>query len=430
MTRLASAFRRPFFGWWIVVGAIGVQILVAGLVMQAFGTYVAVWQEEFGWSKTAFAAAFALQRGLQALLSPAQGWLLQRFGTGRVMRIGLLVLALGFVLLSRFETQTGFYLAYLVIALGAGLSGFLSLTTVIVQWFRRYRSSALALMQVGISVGGLIVPFVAWLLTTQGWRVTALFSAGAILLLGLPLTALMRSTPEAYGLLPDGDPPEPPDGSHSDAAAAADDPEFGTREAMRTRAFWFITAGHSIAVTLVASVTVHLVVHLTEGLGYTIQAAATVVALMTGMTMLGQLAGGFLGDRFSKRGIAVIAMWAHAVALLAVAFAPSIGFVIAFAVVHGLAWGMRGPTMQALRADYFGRRSFATILGFSFSFVMVGQMIGPLAIGMVADALGDYRLAFAGLALVVAFGSVFFLALRPPLDPRTVIEPSSADSEL
>lgn len=415
--RLRLAARRTFFGWWIVASAIGVQILVAGLVMQAFGTYVAVWQAEFGWSKTAFAAAFALQRGLQALLSPAQGWLLQRFGTRRVVRFGLLVLALGFVLLARFETQIGFYLAYLVIALGAGLSGFLSLTTVIVQWFRRYRSSALALMQVGISVGGLIVPFVAWLLTTQGWRTTAWISAGAILALGLPLSSLIRSSPEAYGLLPDGD-DDNCEETRTGSAAASAEPSFGTREAIRTRAFWLITAGHSIAVTLVASLTVHIVLHLTEGLGFTIQAAASIVALMTGATMIGQLAGGFLGDRFSKRAIAIVAMWAHAAALLALAFAPSLGFVVAFAIVHGLAWGMRGPTMQALRADYFGRRSFATILGFSISFVMLGQMIGPLVIGAMADALGDYRLAFTGLAVLVVAGSGFFLALRPPVRKR------------
>lgn len=413
--RLRSGARHTYFGWWIVVGSIGIQILAAGLVMQAFGTYVAVWQAEFGWSKTAFAVAFALQRGMMAVLSPIQGWLLQRFGPRRVIGTGLVILAVGFVLLSRFETQLGFYLSYLVVALGVGLSGFLSLTTTVVNWFERRRASALALMQVGISVGGLLVPLLAWLMTTQGWRATSLMSAGAVLLFGLPLSALMRSTPEAYGLRPDGDPPPEPDAASLREPDEAGD--FGAREALRTRAFWFLTAGHALAVTLVATVTVHIVVHLNEGLGISIQTAATMVALMTGAQMVGQLLGGFLGDRFPKRTMATIAMLAHALALAVVAFAPSLGWVAFFAILHGLAWGTRGPLMQALRADYFGRASFPTIMGISFSFVMVGQMLGPLVAGALADALGDYRVAFVGLAAVVALGSLFFVFARPPRKP-------------
>lgn len=420
--RLRSGARHTYFGWWIVVGSIGIQILAAGLVMQAFGTYVAVWQAEFGWSKTAFAVAFALQRGMMAVLSPVQGWLLQRFGPRRVIGTGLVILALGFVLLSRFETQLGFYLSFLVVALGVGLSGFLSLTTTVVNWFERRRASALALMQVGISVGGLLVPLVAWLMTSQGWRATSLMSAGAVLLFGLPLSALMRSTPEAYGLRPDGDPPperprasrEATDVEADDDARSGEDGDFGAREALRTRAFWFITAGHALAVTLVATVTVHIVVHLNEGLGISIQTAATMVALMTGAQMVGQLLGGFLGDRFPKRTVAVVAMLAHAVALTVVAFAPSLAWVAFFAILHGLAWGTRGPLMQAIRADYFGRASFPTIMGISFSFVMVGQMLGPLVAGALADALGDYRAAFVGLAVLVASGSLFFVFAKRP----------------
>ncbi len=456
--RLRSGARRTYFGWWIVAGSIGIQVLAAGLVMQAFGTYVAVWQAEFGWSKTAFAAAFALQRGLMALLSPVQGWLLQRLGPRTVIQTGLVILAVGFVLLSRFETQAGFYAAFMVMALGVGMSGFLSLTSTIVNWFERRRSSALALMQMGISLGGLMVPAVAWLLTTQGWRATALISAGAVLAFGLPLSLLMRSTPEAYGLQLDGDPPRTPAaidptaamadreadaGTRNDATRAessvadsdADsDPapaaghDFGAREALRTRAFWFITAGHAIAVTLVATVTVHLVVHLNEGLGLSIQTAATIVALMTGAMMVGQLVGGVLGDRFPKRVIATVAMLAHAVALVVVALAPSLPWVVFFAVLHGVAWGMRGPIMQALRADYFGRSSFATIMGISFSFVMLGQMAGPLIAGALADALGDYRLAFFGLAALVALGSLFFVFAAPPPGSRATPAPPGAST--
>jgi len=431
LARLRRDAGRTYYGWWIVAGSIGLQFLAAGLMVQAFGTYVAVWQAEFGWSKTAFAVAFALQRGMMALLSPVQGWLIQRFGPRRVIGVGLVILAIGFVLLSRFETRTGFYLSFLVVALGVGLSGFLSLTSTIVNWFERRRASALALMQIGISAGGLAVPLVAWWITTHGWRETALLSAGIVLVVGLPLSGLMRKTPEAYGLLPDGAPPPaaPPsgagDGVQAEASDAAEpgragpaDTDFRAGEALRTRAFWLITAGHAMAVSMVATVGVHIVVHLNEGLGLSIQTAATLVAVLTGAQMVGQLLGGVLGDRFPKRALAVGAMWTHALALVIVAYAPSLPYALLFAVLHGLAWGVRGPIMQALRADYFGRSSFPTILGISFSFVMLGQMVGPLFAGVLADALGDYRLAFVLLAGAVAAASLCFVFATPPARPR------------
>jgi MFS family permease len=422
LARLRHDVRRTYYGWWIVAGAIGLQLLAAGLMMQAYGTYVAVWQAEFGWSKTAFAVAFALQRGLLALLSPLQGWLIQRFGPRRVIGVGLVILAVGFVLLAGFETRLGFYLSFLVVALGIGLSGFLSLTSTIVNWFERRRSSALALMQIGISVGGLAVPLVAWWITTHGWRATALLSAGLVLVLGLPLSGLMRRTPEAYGLRPDGAAPDPDDaGPGGEDADPSPRPsgDFRARDALRTRAFWLITVGHAMAVSLVATVGVHIVVHLNEGLGLTIQTAATLVAVMTGAQMAGQLLGGVLGDRFPKRALAAGAMWIHALALVIVAFAPSLPYALLFAVLHGLAWGVRGPIMQALRADYFGRSSFPTIMGISFSFVMVGQMLGPLLAGALADAFGDYRAAFVVLAVAVAAASACFVFATPPAPPRS-----------
>ena len=94
---------------------------------------------------------------------------------------------------------------------------------------------------------------------------------------------------------------------------------------------------------------------------------------MTVFNILGQLGGGFLGDRFSKRMLAALAMLMHSAALLILAYATTMLPVYAFAVLHGTAWGLRGPMMTTIRADYFGRASFATIMGFSSLLVMVGN---------------------------------------------------------
>ena len=79
-------------------------------------------------------------------------------------------------------------------------------------------------------------------------------------------------------------------------------------------------------------------------------------------------------------------MLAHAVGLLLLTYAFSMAMLVAFAVLHGTAWGLRGPFMQAIRADYFGRSAIGMILGLSYMIIIIGQMGGPIIAGVFADA--------------------------------------------
>jgi MFS family permease len=189
---------------------------------------------------------------------------------------------------------------------------------------------------------------------------------------------------------------------------------FTGRQAMATSAFWYIAIGHAAALLVVSAVMVHMMIHVTEQLGYSLQQAGGVVALMTIMQATGQLTGGWLGDRLSKRRIAATCMFAHAVALVILALATAFWMVCVFAVMHGLAWGMRGPLMAAIRADYFGSASFGMISGLSSMIVMLGMIGGPLVAGILADRTGSYVPGFVVLALLAALGSVAFMLARPP----------------
>ncbi|MEM7738006.1 MAG: MFS transporter [Deinococcota bacterium] len=413
-------FKNIFWGWWIVGAGMGLQMLVAGLMMQAYGAYVPILQESFGWSKTTLSTVYSLQRLQSGVVAPFQGVLLTRFGAKRIISIGVVVFATGFWGLSYIQNLTGFIVLFLVIGLGATCTGFLSVTTTVVNWFERRRASALSLVSVGMSVGGLLVPTIAWLLATQGWRVTARVSGVLILIIGLPLARLMRSRPEAYGLRPDGAPiQEIPTNASTTSPNVPEVDGLTVTQALRTRAFWFISLGHASAVSVVSAVSVHTVSHLQASLGYSLTRAASVVALMTALSLVGQLLGGYLGDSFNKRMIATGAMIAHATAILALAYATSFAWVLVFAILHGLAWGMRGPLMGALRADYFGRRAFAKIMGYSIPIVTMGMMGGPVVAGYFADVSGEYTLGFSVLSGVALVGSLFFVfAGKTQISPR------------
>lgn len=405
---------RVFYGWWIVVAGFWIQLLVGALLNQAYGAYVVLLQREFGWSKTMLSGAYSLTRVESGILGPVQGWMLDRFGPRAVMRVGMVLFGGGFIAFSQVQSAAAFYVAFLAMAMGSSLAGFFPLTVAVVNWFERRRATALAMMSMGFAVGGLLIPLVVLSLEGFGWRNTAFASGVIVLVLGLPLVQVIRHRPEPYGLSVDGDPPHAPASRAWAAAAAKEDPDFSVAQALRAPSFWLISLGHGSALLVVGAVMVHLVSHLHDNLGYSLAAASLMITLMTAMQVLGQIIGGYLGDRFEKRLIATGCMGMHALGLLLVAYATNVPMVVAFGVLHGLAWGIRGPLMQAIRADYFGRGSFGTIMGFSSLIVMVGQVVGPLLAGILADRTGSYESGFTILAGMAAFGSVFFFMARKP----------------
>jgi sugar phosphate permease len=346
------------------------------------------------------------------------GWLIDRFGPKVFVRAGVVVFGLGLCLLSQVHSLGAFYGAFIVIALGSSLCGFFPLNVALIHWFERKRARALSAMSIGLAFGGIMVPLVAESLTTFGWRATALASGLLAIAVGLPLAMVIRNSPRDHGEVVDGVTEERAEAGK--IAQAASDPatrDFTAREALRTPAFWLISLGHGFALFVVHAVSVHAITHLKEGLGYSVGAASLVISLVTTCQIGGVLLGWAIGDRYKKRLIAAACMLAHAAALLLLTYAVGLWMVIAFAMLHGTAWGLRGPMMQAMRADYFGRSAIGMILGLSFMIIVVGQVGGPIIPGIFADITGNYRLGFTILAILAGLGSGFFLLARKPKRP-------------
>ncbi len=412
-----GVFRRDgsspvFYGWWIVAAGVGLQALQAGLLSQAYGAYVVLLRDQFGWSKTLLSGAYSMAQAESGITGPLQGWLTDRFGPRAVLRTGVVIFAAGFMLFSQVNSVLTFYLFFFVMAVGMSLGGYMSITVAIVNWFHRRRATALGMTAVGVALGGLMVPGVTLALEAWGWRTTSFLSGVVILVAGLPLAQVMRARPEDHGLTVDGAPAAARPAGGVQTTIVTDD--YTLAEAIRTRQFWLIAAGHGTALLVVGAVTVHLVSLLHDNLGYSLGAASLVVTVLTFAQVGGGLAGGWLGDRFSKRAITATCMFVHAGALLMVANATATWMVLVFAVAHGMAWGIRGPLMAAIRADYFGRSDFGKILGASQPIIMIGLTGGPILAGVLADRTGSYESGFTVLAVLAALGSTFFILSSPP----------------
>jgi sugar phosphate permease len=408
--------RRFFYGWYMVGAGTGLQFLQSSLLMQSFGAYVAVLRDDTGWSKTALSGAAALQQMEAAILGPALGWIIDRFGPQGLIRAGVVVFGIGFMLLSQVESLLAFYGAFVVMAIGSSFCGFFPINVALIHWFDRWRARALSSLSLGLALGGVFVPVIAWSITTFGWRTTAFASGIAYIVVGLPLAMVIKRRPEDCGETIDGLPVEErKSGTGTDSSDGSSD--FTAKEALRTPAFWLISLGHGFALLVVHAVNVHAITHMKEGLGYSVEMASLFITIMTLGQMGGVMIGWSIGDRFDKRLIAATCMLMHMAGLLALTYSVALPMVLAFSVLHGIAWGLRGPFMQAIRADYFGRSSIGMILGLSYMIIVIGQVGGPLIAGILADATGDYRVGFTVLALLAGLGSLFFVFAKKPVKP-------------
>ena len=403
---------RFFYGWYIAGAGFATQFMLGMLMFHSFGTYVTLLEDDFGWSRTTFSIAFAMQRAESGVLGPIQGWAIDRFGPRTIMYIGITLFAAGFIAFSQVNAIWNFYIAFMLIAIGASLSSFLSLVTALVNWFRRKRSLALSIISLGFALGGFAATPMALAIEGLGWRTAAFASGVIVLVLGIPLASVVRHRPEPYGLLPDG---------ATSKSGLADDPDeddeeesMTVREALSTSAFWFISLGQAAALLVIGALMVHLVVYVEDDLGYGLGLAAFAITVQTIGQVIGQGLGAYLGDRWPKRPLIVAALLGHALAILLLALASGLALVYIAVAINGTAWGLRGPLQIAIRADYFGRQSFGTIMGFSSLVIMSGMIIGPTFAGVMYDRTGSYETSFLVLAFFASLGAVLFLFAKPP----------------
>jgi len=129
--------------------------------------------------------------------------------------------------------------------------------------------------------------------------------------------------------------------------------------------------------------------------------------------------GWVIGEKFAKRKVAAACMLMHAFGMLMLTYSLNGAMLVFALLLHGVGWGLRGPFMQAIRADYFGRRSIGMILGLSTMITVIGNIVGPVLAGAFADWQGNYRAGFTLLALLAGVGSLFFLMAKPPRQHAT-----------
>ena len=404
-----------FYGWWIVIIGCIFDAVKGGTYNTGLTLYFLPVLEELHLSRAATSLPFSLAKLEAALGGPLAGYLVDRFDLRVMLASGTIMAGLGFVLLS----FTHSYLAFVLVFAGPVTTGFQlgfnqATLAAVNHWFRRKRGLAMSIVQTGQSIGGVvIVPLVALVVLTLGWRAAAFWS-GVVVLLLLPLVCLMRGSPESMGLVPDGERGASPAALGS-LAPPAEPHEFTAREALRSPAFWLLAAFHGLRNVPYSGVTVHFV-PLLVWKGLDEPKAAFIVGLTALCTVIVRPLTGWIGDRRSKQTIGAAGVFLGAIGLAVLAYGSgAMWALLLFAILFSFGDGINSVTW-ALVGDYFGRRHFATIRGWISMLQSVASIPGAVFTGWVYDRTESYT--YALLPFIVAYGLAGLILCRLPAPER------------
>lgn len=344
------------------------------------------------------------------LTAPLAGYFINRFPLKPLMLLGSVILGAALVLHSQAQTLALVYTARIMFGVALGFIGVLINTVLVSHWFRKKRGTAMGIMLCGTSFGGVVIPLLATpLIKSYGWRTAMVAVSLLVWVVLIPaIIFLVREKPSAMGLFPDG------------ATAATDELNATSRnaqqegltlgEAMRTPIFWVFALCAMLIFYPLFVTTQQLILYLrTPRIGMTPAVAASMISILSALSICGKFLFGFLSDKFSPTRVIFFCCLTMLIGtLFFLKFSASV--VLFFVVPFGLGYGGTFVLLQRLIADYFGAREYPKILGVVTVIETIGAAIGGRVTGAVADANGgDYTQAF--YLLIAATGTALILTL-------------------
>jgi len=428
-------FPKVFFGWWTVLAGSLLSAWGIGFQVHGFSALFKPIASEFRFSRAATSVATSIARLAGGLEAPLAGGLVDRFGPRFLIAIGMFIAGLGLILMNFINSLWTFYVVWGVI-LGTGINIGLQIPIdkAITSWFVKNRGIALSVRWLFTGLAGLVLSLVAWLVSTQGWRMTCVIGGLGIWFVGLPLAWLLVKPrrPEYYGLLPDGTTTEAkPDEEVSrmidrgiNYAAEVQEVEFTLRQALRTRAYWLFIAAVSVRMVGFSAILTHGVPFLTD-MGFESVKAAALLGIIILTSTPSRLIGGFLMDRVQTRYLRFLmagAFLLQAVGIATFLLNQTIAMIYVFFILFWLGVGIALPLEAGIRARYFGRKAFGSIGGTSTIFTTPVGVVAPIYAGWVYDSTGSYIPAFSLFAILFAISAIVVSLAYPPKPPAQVTD--------
>jgi MFS family permease len=379
---------------WIVTFASALAMIVGSgpIVVYTQGSFLRPLTAEFHWSRVQYFLPYTLAGLAGALALPVLGYLADRFGTRRVLLIGIVTFAVASASLA---TLSGSPLQYAVLMIIVGVAAMsqsnLLYAKMVSSWIDLRRGLALAIVISGFGLGGMIVPpLTAALISAAGWRIARLGLSAAILLVALPAVYFFVFDRPRSGTL-----------AVSSTAAAG----TSTREALRTVTLWNLFLAFFFGTAAATAVVTNLVPLLGDH-GISAKGAAWALSLVAAGQFLGRLLSGYLLDKVSSPKIGLIWFVCAIAGVLVISRADRLSLAALGSALVGIGYGAEGELAAYFTGRYFGLKNFATIYAIVVAAVIVGAAIGPLSTGYLFDHYGGYAVSLGVIEAALAIAAV------------------------
>jgi MFS family permease len=397
------------------------MVIAAGCVIAilTFGprSAVGVFQlpilREWGWGSDTFSYAMALQYLFWGMGQPFAGAMADRFGSARVLTVGLILYGSGLALMSWASTPLSFTLTAGVL-MGFGLSG-CSFNLVIGALAKlvpeKMRGIAFGAGTAAGSFGQfLFSPIAGGMVENLGWHFTTI-AFGLLMLLVIPLCQFVASAP--MNTLP-----KVPAGREQSFKQAL-------VEAFQHKSYVLLVLGFFTCGFQLAFVTVHFQKYVVEA-GIPPQVGYWAFALVGIFNIFGSLSSGWLSGRMPKRWVlSGIYLSRALVTLLFIMLPPTAWSAYLFGALSGFLWLSTVPPTSSLIGVMFGTRYFSTIYGFAFLSHQIGGFTGLMISGWVRESTGSYA---AMWWLSIGFGVFSALVNLPivekPIERKSTLAPA------
>lgn len=376
------AEKKIHYGWIVALSGVGVLFSCLGLgrfslgmILPSMGSSLSLNYSQMGWIGTANFAGY-----MAGVI--AAGKVASRIGARRSIVLGLFLVALSMICISRaqgFMSVTGWYL---LTGVGSGLANVPMMGLVSHWFFKSARGKAAGLMLTGNSLGiifsGLFIPWLNLHEGADGWRDCWFYMGLLALFFAIVSACLIRNSPHDMGMVPAGRPEPPPLAEKKGPSGILN--RLGLL-------YGLFGATHVIYITFIVTM-------LVNERGFGENSAGLFWVMFGGLSVLSGPVMGSLSDRIGRTKVIALVFVLFASAYLIMALSLPDLFLYCSVVVFGIsAWSI--PTiLSAAVGDYMGPERAARAFGYITVFCGFGQVIGPALAGELADFSGTFRVVF------------------------------------
>jgi len=385
---------------------------IVGVALYGLPFFYDFFVTDLGWTRQQVTSGNALSK---LLVGPLFGFLagviVDRFGPRRLMLAGITMAGLALVGLGGTTTLSAFYFFYLFNALGYVCGGPLPNQVLLSRLFDKGRGKAMGFAYLGIGIGGMLVPLLAYALIEQfGWRMALRILGVLIIVLAFPAAFFVR---------------EPPTEQNGSGASAAE--PVSILPVLKRPAFYLLAFGSMASIGAIGGTIQNMKLYLVLDKGMAQALVAQVLSLVLAGSIVGRILMGWLADRWPRKRVMLLVYLIVAGAIPLLAVAPTTGALKVAGFLFGVGLGGDYMIIPLMAADLFGLKVMGRLMGIVLTADGVAEALVPMAVATIRDQTGAYTLGFVLLVALAVLGALAVALLpsrgaasaSPPPDAKT-----------